>query len=91
MTDVIGYAGQIIQVIQAIRGVYIRVKGIGPEIESAMNDCKNMEVDVKTLEKLFNKQNRSKFPEQYVPFPKISSHYIRERHGERFSADNRYV
>lgn len=68
MTDVISYASHIIAVIQAIRGVYVRVKGIGPEIESAMSDCKNMETDVKTLEKLFDKQNRSKFPEQCVPF-----------------------
>jgi uncharacterized protein (UPF0335 family) len=66
MTDVIGYAGQIIEVIQAIRAVYVRVKGIGKEIDDAMADCGNMETDVKTLKKLFNKQTSNKYPEQYT-------------------------
>jgi hypothetical protein len=64
MTDVIGYAGQIIEVIQAVRGVYVRIKGLGREIDDAMSDCGNMETDILTLRKLFNKNTTSKFPEQ---------------------------
>lgn len=62
--DVIGGALQIIEVIQLIRGVYVRVKGLGKEVEDAMVDCVNMQSDVEALKKLFNKQTSTKFPKQ---------------------------
>lgn len=58
---------QVIEVIQLIRGVYVRVKGLGKEVDEAMVDCSNMETDIESLKKLFqNRQTSSKFPEQCV-------------------------
>lgn len=62
--EVIGGALQIIEVIQLIRGVYVRVKGLGKEVEDAMADCLNMQGDIEELEKLFKKQTSTKFPKQ---------------------------
>lgn len=70
--DVVGYAGQIVEVIQALHGVYVRVKGLGKDIDDAMADCKNMETDVLSLKKLFDKKTASKFPEQYVTLLQIN-------------------
>jgi len=66
MADVIGTAMSVIEVIGLIRGVYNHVKGMGKEIDDAMADCINMETDVKSLKKLFDKQTSSKYPEQCV-------------------------
>lgn len=69
MADVIGIAGQVIEVIQALHGVYKRVKGIHKEIDDAMEACMNMEKNVLSLKKLFSKETTTNFPEQYVYFP----------------------
>ena len=63
MSAIISDSMQIIDIIQKVRGIYIRIKGIGKEIDEAFRDVEIMEAELLFLKKTFRDQKSAKYPE----------------------------
>jgi hypothetical protein len=63
MSAGIGDAMQIIDIIQKVRTIYIRIQGIGREIDDAFHDVENMEVELRFLQNTFKNKKSAQYPE----------------------------
>jgi len=63
MSAGIGDAMQIIDIIQKVRGIYIRIQGIGKEIDDAFRDVEMMEVELRFLQNEFKDKKSAQYPE----------------------------
>ena len=67
MSAVISDAMQIIEVIQAVRKIYIRIQGTGKEIDDVFHDVEIMEAELRFLQKTFaSKKKMGDYPEMLV-------------------------
>lgn len=54
---------QIIEIIQAVRRIYIRIQGVGKEIDDAFRDVEIMEAELRFMQKTFKEKKRLQHPE----------------------------
>jgi hypothetical protein len=67
MSAVISDAMQIIEVIQAVRKIYIRIQGTGKEIHDTLHNVEIMEAELRFLQKTFaSKKKMGNYPEMLV-------------------------
>jgi hypothetical protein len=63
MSAGIGDAMQIIDIIQKVRRIYLRIQGTGKEIDDAFEDVEIMETELRFLQKTFSPKKAGGYPE----------------------------